>query len=104
MHGQLLRRTSSALQTCRWSAWLNPGARMGILARPTITIAAAAAARPKIVLGIETSCDDTGAAVVTTDGRVLGEALAGQVEIHAAWGETQSANLCVTHTTATCYN
>jgi hypothetical protein len=39
-----------------------------------------------IVLGIETSCDDTGAAVVTGDGRVLGEALASQVEIHAPWG------------------
>ena len=39
-----------------------------------------------IVLGVETSCDDTGAAVVTGDGRVLGEALASQVEIHAPWG------------------
>ena len=27
-----------------------------------------------IILGIETSCDDTGAAVVTGDGRVLGKA------------------------------
>lgn len=32
-----------------------------------------------VVLGIETSCDDTGAAVVTGDGRILGEALASQV-------------------------
>ncbi|EEH53353.1 uncharacterized protein MICPUCDRAFT_2716, partial [Micromonas pusilla CCMP1545] len=39
-----------------------------------------------LVLGIETSCDDTGAAVVTGDGRVLGEALASQVEIHERWG------------------
>ena len=39
-----------------------------------------------LVLGIETSCDDTGAAVVTGDGRVLGEALASQVEIHGPWG------------------
>lgn len=42
---------------------------------------------PKLVLGIETSCDDTGAAVVTSDGRVLGEAIATQAEIHAQWGE-----------------
>jgi glycoprotease/Kae1 family metallohydrolase len=39
-----------------------------------------------LVLGIETSCDDTGAAVVSGDGRVLGEALASQVEIHGPWG------------------
>lgn len=41
------------------------------------------------MLGIESSCDDTGAAVVTSDGRVLGEALATQEDIHAAWGERQ---------------
>ena len=39
-----------------------------------------------LILGIETSCDDTGAAVVTGDGRVLGEAITGQGEIHARWG------------------
>lgn len=38
------------------------------------------------VLGIETSCDDTGAAVVRSDGCVLGEALASQHEIHAKFG------------------
>jgi N6-L-threonylcarbamoyladenine synthase len=39
-----------------------------------------------VVLGIESSCDDTGAAVVTADGRILGEALASQAAIHAPWG------------------
>ena len=38
------------------------------------------------MLGIESSCDDTGVAVVSSSGRVLGEALATQAEIHAAWG------------------
>jgi hypothetical protein len=38
------------------------------------------------VLGIETSCDDTGAAVVRSDGCVLGEALASQHLIHAKFG------------------
>lgn len=38
------------------------------------------------VLGIESSCDDTGAAVVSSDGRILGEALASQAHIHEAWG------------------
>ena len=39
-----------------------------------------------LVLGIESSCDDTGAAVLRGDGTVLGEALASQAGIHEAWG------------------
>ena len=35
--------------------------------------------RPQLILGIESSCDDTGVAVVSSDGRILGEALASQV-------------------------
>lgn len=38
------------------------------------------------VLGIETSCDDTGVAVVRSDGVILGEALASQYQIHEQWG------------------
>jgi len=34
------------------------------------------------VLGIETSCDDTGAAVVNEDGQIIGEALHSQTRIH----------------------
>ena len=34
---------------------------------------------PRLILGIESSCDDTGVAIVTSDGRILGEALATQV-------------------------
>jgi hypothetical protein len=41
---------------------------------------------PFYVLGIESSCDDTGAAVVRSDGVILGEALASQQEIHEKWG------------------
>ena len=41
---------------------------------------------PFIVLGIETSCDDTGAAIVTSDGEILGEALASQAALHEEWG------------------
>lgn len=33
------------------------------------------------VLGIESSCDDTGAAVVRGDGKILGEALASQAGV-----------------------
>lgn len=39
-----------------------------------------------LVLGIETSCDDTGAAVVTSEGEVLAESIAGQDEVHAKYG------------------
>lgn len=39
------------------------------------------------VLGIESSCDDTGAAVARSDGVLLGESLASQAEIHEEWGE-----------------
>ena len=41
---------------------------------------------PFTVLGIESSCDDTGAAVVRSDGVILGESLASQNEIHEEWG------------------
>ncbi|KAM6397435.1 tRNA N6-adenosine threonylcarbamoyltransferase, mitochondrial [Pluvialis apricaria] len=40
----------------------------------------------KVVLGIETSCDDTGAAVVDDAGNVLGEALHCQKEVHLQAG------------------
>lgn len=42
--------------------------------------------KPFTVLGIESSCDDTGAAIVRSDGVILGEALASQAEIHEEWG------------------
>ncbi|XP_076348739.1 threonyl-carbamoyl synthesis 4 isoform X2 [Tachypleus tridentatus] len=39
-----------------------------------------------VILGIETSCDDTGAAVVDADGNILGEALHSQLQIHLEHG------------------
>jgi N6-L-threonylcarbamoyladenine synthase len=41
---------------------------------------------PFTVLGIETSCDDTGVAIVSSDGTILGEALASQAALHEEWG------------------
>ncbi|KAK9497029.1 hypothetical protein O3M35_012820 [Rhynocoris fuscipes] len=38
------------------------------------------------VLGIETSCDDTGVAVVDTDGKLLGESLYSQQHLHTQLG------------------
>ena len=40
----------------------------------------------EIILGIESSCDDTGVALVTRSGAVLAEERVGQEEIHNAYG------------------
>jgi N6-L-threonylcarbamoyladenine synthase len=39
-----------------------------------------------VILGIETSCDETAAAVVDEDGRILSNVIASQAELHAAYG------------------
>lgn len=39
-----------------------------------------------LVLGIETSCDETGAAVVTSDGAVVSDVVQSQVKSHAPYG------------------
>jgi N6-L-threonylcarbamoyladenine synthase len=39
-----------------------------------------------IILGIESSCDETAAALVTSDGRILAHRLAGQEEAHRPFG------------------
>ena len=39
-----------------------------------------------MILGIETSCDETAAAVVTNDGRVLSSVVSSQAELHARFG------------------
>ncbi len=38
------------------------------------------------VLGIESSCDETGIAIIDSDSNILGEALYSQVELHAKYG------------------
>ena len=42
--------------------------------------------RPPVVLGIETSCDETGVALVDAERRVRAELLRGQLERHAPYG------------------
>ena len=39
-----------------------------------------------MILGIETSCDETAAALVTDDGRVLSNVVSSQAELHARYG------------------
>ena len=40
----------------------------------------------QIILGIETSCDETAAAVYTTEAGVLSNELFSQIDLHAAFG------------------
>ena len=39
-----------------------------------------------LVLGIETSCDETAAALVTEDGTVVSDAVHSQIKLHAPYG------------------
>ena len=39
-----------------------------------------------MLLGVETSCDETAAAVVTDDGRILSNVVSSQAELHARYG------------------
>ncbi|XP_020293200.1 probable tRNA N6-adenosine threonylcarbamoyltransferase, mitochondrial [Pseudomyrmex gracilis] len=45
-----------------------------------------AESRPAIILGIETSCDDTGCGIVNTAGEILGEAIHSQHLTHLKYG------------------
>lgn len=44
------------------------------------------------ILGIETSCDDTAAAVLDGDGNVLSNVISSQWELNAKWKGTLAAN------------
>src|SRR5437870_9318958 len=39
-----------------------------------------------MILGIETSCDETAAAVITPDGQILSNVVSSQAELHARYG------------------
>ena len=40
----------------------------------------------EIILGIESSCDDTAIAIVTREGKVLASSIAGQEDVHRNFG------------------
>ncbi|KAM3348081.1 hypothetical protein ACQJBY_021785 [Aegilops geniculata] len=56
--------------------------------RSLVTMASAAipARRDLLMLGIETSCDDTAAAVVRGDGEILSQVIASQSDLLVKWG------------------
>jgi len=39
-----------------------------------------------LILGLETSCDETAAALVTEDGRILSNVVSSQADLHARYG------------------
>ena len=43
-------------------------------------------ARPRLILGIETSCDETAAALVTDEGEIRSNVVSSQAELHARYG------------------
>ena len=40
----------------------------------------------ELLLGLETSCDETAAAIVTADGRILSNVVSSQADLHARYG------------------
>ncbi|KAG2491146.1 hypothetical protein HYH03_010587 [Edaphochlamys debaryana] len=69
------------------SASAGAGREVAASTSPAAPAAPPVSAPPAVlVLGIESSCDDTGIAVVDSQGRVLGEAIATQADVHAQWG------------------
>jgi len=75
---------AKAVDNGRWSTVYAPGGEDGFtfLAKSGLPDRS----KPFTVLGIESSCDDTGAAVLRSDGVILGESLASQSEIHEEFG------------------
>ena len=45
-----------------------------------------ARARKRLILGVETSCDETAAALVTDEGRILANVVSSQADLHARYG------------------
>jgi hypothetical protein len=39
-----------------------------------------------LILGLETSCDETAAAVITRDGQILANVISSQADLHARYG------------------
>lgn len=73
-----------AVDNGRWSVAYAPGGKDGISFEAKSGLPDRT--KPFTVLGIESSCDDTGAAVLRSDGVILGESLASQSEIHEEFG------------------
>ena len=65
---------------------MQPGPNSGPNAGATVAPSAGAGHRPELVLGIETSCDETGVALYHAQSGLLGERLHSQIAVHAEYG------------------
>ena len=78
------QRQRAGVRLHQWRGWHGGGhGRVLLLSRATGKIGLL---RMRPVLGIETSCDETAAAVLDEDGRVLAEAVLSQEREHAPYG------------------
>src|SRR5207247_3819154 len=73
--GQLPRRAA-------WLARCRPAARRDERRRPSL----ASRCPPAVILGLETSCDETAAAVITRGGELRSNVVSSQAELHARYG------------------
>uniref|UniRef100_A0A0E0RHD0 N(6)-L-threonylcarbamoyladenine synthase n=2 Tax=Oryza rufipogon TaxID=4529 RepID=A0A0E0RHD0_ORYRU len=64
----------------------SPPLRSSPTFRSLATMPSAAAAADLLMLGIETSCDDTAAAVVRGDGEILSQVVSSQEDLLVRWG------------------
>ena len=76
----LCRRCATRLK--QWSPTLVQGLQFPAACRRHTDGAELIMHQNATVLGIETSCDDTGVAVVDVRGNILGEALCSQLNVH----------------------
>jgi len=83
-HRTRLPKGERAAATADGKRILHGGSRTCI--SPARSMASTAMAERPILLGIETSCDETAAAIVTADRRILAHKLASQDAAHAAYG------------------
>jgi len=77
---------AKAVDRGQYKTTYQPGGASGFSFEAKSGLPNDSASKPFTVLGIESSCDDTGAAVVRSDGVILGESLASQAHIHEEWG------------------
>lgn len=58
----------------------------GSILQPTVSVISTSLPTESIVLGFETSCDETGLALCSAGGKLLAHALHSQIDLHALYG------------------
>jgi len=79
---RLCRSVACVERRCHWRGESFPTRQKVIPSTLKSMLCTNASTNGMLVLGIETSCDDTGAALVNENGEIVGEALHSQTPIH----------------------